>query len=127
LLELDGLARGQDPDALLSRLERLLEDQLTASGGRLTRERPGRCWLLVPDTDKLAAQRLAERLLAAVAAGAQRLGTPLSIAVGIAVCPEDGERAPALAAHADVGLYAARADARAASVRAPRDGGGSTG
>ncbi|HEY1832800.1 MAG TPA: hypothetical protein VGG08_00065 [Solirubrobacteraceae bacterium] len=127
VLELERLARGHDADALLSRLERLLEDRLAVSGGRLTRERPGRYWLLVPDTDKLAAHNLVEQLLAAVAVGESRLGLPTSIAVGVAVCPEDGERAPALAAHADVGLYAARADARAAAVRAPRDGGGSTG
>ena len=126
-LDLERASRGQDPEAQLSRLERLLEDELTAAttagGSRLTRERPGRCWLIVPETDRLAAQHLAERLVASVAAAQQRLGASLAIAVGSAICPEDGERAPSLAAHADVGLYAARA----ASVRVARGGDGASG
>jgi hypothetical protein len=38
--------------------------------------------------------------------------------VGTAVCPDDGREPAALAAHADVGLYAARSSARAAGRRA---------
>jgi len=103
----------------LPRLERTLADELArATGGRLTRERPGRCWLIAPGTDRIAAAQLRERLELALA------GERVAIAVGIAVCPEDGESAPALAAHADIGLYAARAEARAAASRIAGDGGG---
>jgi hypothetical protein len=39
----------------------------------------------------------------------------LEIVLGSAICPDDGLQAPMLAAHADVGLYAARSSARAMS------------
>jgi hypothetical protein len=76
--------------------------------GSLTRERPGRYWLLAPETDRFRAERLAERLRTAVASVVEFRGMPLDVVVGMAVCPEDGMQAAALAAHADVGLYAAR-------------------
>jgi hypothetical protein len=76
--------------------------------GSLTRERPGRYWLLAPESDRVRAERLAERLRSAVASVVEYRGMPLDLVVGIAVCPEDGMQAAALAAHADVGLYAAR-------------------
>jgi hypothetical protein len=101
----------------LSHLERLLADELATGGGWLTRERPGRYWLIAPETDRIAAARLRQRLERAVAATAARQGGQAAITVGVAVCPEDGERAPALAAHADVDLYAARAEARAPASR----------
>jgi hypothetical protein len=100
----------------------------------LTPERPDRYWLLVPETDRLAAQALAERLVRTfvpvgaaggradpaeqyfAALSAQRsplrvrqIGAPLQLAVGMAVCPENGQEAAALAAHADVELSAVRA------------------
>lgn len=78
----------------------------------LTCERPGRYWLLTPQTDGVAARRLAEQLASAARSSASRRGTPLEVAVGIAVCPEDGRQASELAAHADVDLYAARAAGR---------------
>lgn len=78
----------------------------------LTRERPGRYWLLAEQTDARSARLLAEQLACAVRSSASHRGTPLEVAVGIAVCPEDGRQASALAAHADVGLYAARAAGR---------------
>ena len=40
----------------------------------------------------------------------RRTGVPLTVAAGTAVCPEDGLEAPALAAHADIGLFAERAE-----------------
>jgi GGDEF domain-containing protein len=79
----------------------------------LTREQPGRYWLLAPLTDRAAAQMLAERIARAVRSSVSHRGTPLEIAVGIAACPDDGRQASELAAHADVGLYAARAAGRA--------------
>jgi len=70
------------------------------------RESPGRYWLLVSKTNRAGARALAERLMYA-AQGGQR-EQQLELAVGTAVCPEDGRDAPALAAHADLDLYAAR-------------------
>ncbi len=75
--------------------------------GSLTRESAGRYWLLAPKTNRLSARGLAERLAQAVASSSNARGAPLEVVIGTAVCPEDGRDAPALAAHADVGVYAA--------------------
>jgi hypothetical protein len=113
--------RREEPDEELQRLARGLEDALRAElatwSGSLTRERPGRCWLLVPGVEAPDAAALAQSLIAAVRSGASDRGAPLALAIGTAVCPEDGRRAAALAAHADVGLYASRAGARAPAAR----------
>ncbi len=107
--------RHAEPAEEMSRMTSLLEDAL-ARGLRpadsLTRERPGRYWLLVPQTDQTGAQLLAERITRAVRSSASHRGTPLEIAVGMAVCPDHGRQASELAAHADVGLYAARRESR---------------
>ena len=92
-------------------LEELLVEELGSSGGgTMTRERAGRYWLLAPGTDRLGAGVLAERLTRALEARARQRLLRLAVAVGTAVCPEDGRLASALAAHADVGLFAARAE-----------------
>jgi GGDEF domain-containing protein len=107
--------RHAEPTEELSRLMSLLEDALARElrpADSLTRERPGRYWLLAPQTDGPSAQVLLERIARAVRSSASHRGTPLEVAVGVAVCPEDGRRASELAAHADVGLYAARAAGR---------------
>jgi GGDEF domain-containing protein len=107
--------RHAEPAGEASRLTSLLEDVL-ARGLRpadsLTRESPGRYWLLAPQTDEAGAQVLAERIARSVRASASHRGTPLEVAVGIAVCPDHGVQASELAAHADVALYAARAAGR---------------
>ncbi len=119
--------RPHEPSEELSRLagelERALADALGPWPGSLTRERPGRCWLLAPDTDRAGAERLAQRLMRELSAGAGELGASLAVAIGTAMCPEDGREAAALAAHADVGLCAARSAVRAslARPRAPVD------
>jgi GGDEF domain-containing protein len=99
----------------VARLTSLLEDVL-ARGLRpadsLTCESPGRYWLLAPQTDEPGARLLAERIARSVRASASHRGTPLEVAVGIAVCPDHGVQASELAAHADVALYAARAAGR---------------
>ena len=95
------------------RLEESLAGVLDAWSGSLTRERPGRCWLLVPGVERSEAERLAARLVAVAEAAAAQRGAPLALAIGTAVCPHDGRQAAALAAHADIGLYAARSAARA--------------
>lgn len=124
---------GGEPRAEQLRLSEELEDALalafgaappgepaTRSPGRgsLTRERAGRYWLLAPETDRSGASALADRLARAVASVVEHRGQPLEVLIGTAACPEDGGTAAALAAHADVSLYAARSAARTA--RAPR-------
>ena len=84
----------------------------SASAASLTRERAGRYWLLAPDVDQQAGARLADRLARAVLSVVEYRGEPLRVIVGAAFCPDDGTTAPALAAHADLGLYAARSAAR---------------
>jgi hypothetical protein len=135
-LRLGGRA-GELP-SLTRQMESAFTQALETIGGRpaasLTCERPDRYWLLVRETDRLAAQALAERLVRAfvpvggaagradpaeqyfAALSAQRSplqvrqnGAPIQLAVGIAVCPENGQEAAALAAHADVELSAVRA------------------
>lgn len=86
------------------------------SSGSLKRERVGRFWMLVAQADRPAAQLLVERLEREANTIRTAGGRPLALAIGMASCPQDGRDAPALAAHADVGLYAARAAARRASV-----------
>jgi GGDEF domain-containing protein len=99
----------------VSRLTGLVEAALSGElrpADSLTRESPGRYWLLAPETDSGAATTLAERMASAVRGAASHRGASLEIAVGIAVCPVDGSEAVALAAHADVALYAARASGK---------------
>ena len=116
LMEIDR-DRGSAPVADDDELEQVLADELReAGGGTVTRERAGRYWLLVPRADRIGAHALAARLEQAVAAAAARRGAPVPVASGTAVCPEDGRQAAALAAHADVGLYAARWEARSATA-----------
>src|ERR1700691_622252 len=76
-----------------SRLTGLVVAALSAElrpADSLTRESPGRYWLLAPETDSGAAAALAERLAAAVRGAASHRGTSLQVAGGIAVCPVDG-------------------------------------
>jgi hypothetical protein len=131
-LDLERLRPGAPPAEVL-RLAEELEDALAVTlretperegaapppsrggapwSGSLTRERPGRYWLLVAQTGRPGAERLAARLTRAVAAVVEYGGAPLEVVIGIAVCPDDGTQAPALAAHADIGLYAARSARR---------------
>jgi hypothetical protein len=138
-LELERL-RGVEPATEMLRLADEVEDALAVAlrlvprreGGEraagpaaapwsdsLTRERPGRYWLLAPETDRIGAERLAERLGRAVASLVEHRGAAVEVAIGIAVCPQDGADAAALAAHADLGLYAARSTRSRASGRRP--------
>ncbi len=119
-VDLERLCREESDEELWhlsERLEEALRAELVAWSGSLTRERPGRCWLLAPGVDRAGAERLAQGLLAAVGSSVRHGSAPLALAIGTAVCPEDGRRPAPLAAHADVGLYAARAAARAPAVR----------
>ncbi len=99
----------------VSRLTSLVEAALSAElrpADSLTRESPGRYWLLAPETDPSGVTVLAERMASAVRAAASHHGVPLEVAVGIAVCPVDGSQAAALAAQAEIALYAARASGK---------------
>jgi GGDEF domain-containing protein len=114
LVDVERLRHAESAEEL-SRLTSQVEDALARElrpADSLTRERAGRYWLLAPHTDGQGAQVLIERIARAVRSSASHRGTPLEVAVGVAVCPEDGLRASELAAHADVGLYAARAAGR---------------
>ncbi len=82
------------------------------STDELSRETRGRYWLVAPETNGTGARMLAERLARLVRGSATHRGVPLEVAVGIAVCPDDGTEAPALAARADLGVYSARATGR---------------
>ncbi|HYM53815.1 MAG TPA: hypothetical protein VES97_00520, partial [Solirubrobacteraceae bacterium] len=128
VLDIERLYRGGRPgDA--SRVADAVEESIAAElrrlSGSLTRESAGRYWLLAPHTDRAGAPSLAEQLARAVASAAIRTtGASLEVAIGTAVCPDHGREAAALAAHADVELYAARSAARSSSARpaAPVDG-----
>jgi GGDEF domain-containing protein len=119
LVELVDIERLQRAEPLeeVSRLSSEVQEALARAlrpADSLTRERPGRYWLLTPQTDTAGARTLAEQLVRAVRSSVSHRGAPLEVAVGIAVCPEDGRQASELAAHADVDLYAARAAGRPA-------------
>ncbi len=105
--------------SLTSRIERTIEQELHRIGGHparrrgrpvgsLTSERPGRYWLLVPETDATAARRLAEWVVHTIGPLAGPRWAPLEVTVGVAVCPDDGREAVSLSAHADDGLYTPR-------------------
>jgi GGDEF domain-containing protein len=119
-LRREDLSRGLA--GVLARVEGALAAVLGKRAGSLTRERPGRYWLLMPETDRVGARELADSLAHAVASPRGKDGAPLEVAIGTAVCPDDGLEASALAAHADVGLYADRSAARVITGRrAPID------
>lgn len=93
---------------------RALEERLGQWRGlTLTREGPGRYWLVAPGADRAGAESL--RDLVELPRGEAKGGP---VAVGVALCPEDGRDAAGLAAHADLDLYASRS--RASARRAGR-------
>jgi GGDEF domain-containing protein len=120
LMDAERLNRSEPPEEVLrvaGQVQRTLESELWTlserAGASLTREAPGRFWMLAPGVDALHAASLAEQVAHAVRRSVSHRGQPVEIAVGTAVCPGDGVQAAALAAHADVALYAARADGSA--------------
>jgi GGDEF domain-containing protein len=117
LVELVDIARIEHSEApsevnrLIAQVEHALCEAMRAED-TLTRESLGRYWLLAPHTNGTGARMLAERLAQLVRRSASHRGAPLEVAVGIAVCPEDGIEAPTLAARADLGVFSARATGR---------------
>lgn len=94
--------------AMIERAERAIDDVLLP-GHSCVREREGRVWIVASDTTLEAARALGRRVVAAVAAAGDLHGAPLRASIGIATSPPDGDDAASLIAHADEGVYAARA------------------
>lgn len=103
---------------LLAQVESALGSGLRATD-ELTRESFGRYWLIAAETNGTGARMLAERLARVVRASATHRGAPLAVAVGIAICPDDGTEVPALTARADLGVYSARATGRSVAHADP--------
>ncbi len=111
-VEVDDLERLLQTGAEAAEAIELAERAISATmrpADVLVREHLGRYWLAAPETDELSARVLGEQLAVAVADAAEHHGVPLTVSIGIAVCPHDGTDAQALAAHADEAVFAARA------------------
>jgi GGDEF domain-containing protein len=104
---LSGDVRG-DAAAALERAERALRDELRP-GDAAVREHDGRVWIIAANTGLEGARALGHRLAGAVADAARPQGAALSASVGIGVHPDDGTDPAELVAHADEGVFAARA------------------
>ena len=102
------LATGDEAAEAIELAERAISATLRP-GDVLVRERSGRYWIAAPETDELAARILGEQLSVAVGEAAEHHGAPLTVSIGIAVCPQHGTEPQDLAAHADEAVYAARA------------------
>ena len=114
IVDVAHLERSETPHDLhgiVAQVEHALGLGMRASD-ELSRETLGRYWLLTPETNGTGARMLAERLAHLVRSSATHRGVPMEVAIGIAVCPEDGTEAPMLAARADLGVYSARATGR---------------
>lgn len=99
---------GGEAAATLRRAELAIHDALRPSDTAV-HEREGRVWVVAADTTIEAARALGQRIVAAVATAGELHGAPLRASVGIATSPTDGDDAASLIAHADEGVFAARA------------------
>lgn len=114
IVDVAQLERSETPHdlhGLVAKVESALGEGMRTSD-HLSRETLGRYWLVAPETNGTGARMLAERLARLVRTSASHRGVPMEVAIGIAVCPDDGTEAPALAARADLGVYSARATGR---------------
>jgi GGDEF domain-containing protein len=114
IVDVAQLERSETPHefhGLVAKVEAALGEGMRVSD-QLSRETLGRYWLVAPETNGTGARMLAERLARLVRTSATHRGVPMEVAIGIAVCPDDGTEAPALAARADLGVYSARATGR---------------
>ncbi len=66
--------------------------------------------VVLPETDAEAANQVAQRICESIANDG--MGPPLSVSIGVAVYPHDGERIEALLRKADVAMYAMKAKKR---------------
>jgi GGDEF domain-containing protein len=94
--------------ALLDRIERAIRDELRP-GDAAVRERVGRVWVVAQAGGIEGARSLGRRLADAVEGAGRLHGAPLRASIGIAACPDDGGDPTSLVAHADEGVFAARA------------------
>jgi GGDEF domain-containing protein len=108
---LERSATSHDLHGIVAKVEGAIGRAMRATD-HLSRETLGRYWLVAPETNGTGARMLAERLARLVRTSASHRGVPMEVAIGIAVCPDDGTEAPALAARADLGVYSARATGR---------------
>jgi GGDEF domain-containing protein len=114
IVDVAHLERSETPHdlhGLVAKVEAALGRGMRSSD-HLSRETLGRYWLVAPETNGTGARMLAERLARLVRTSASHRGVPMEVAIGLAVCPDDGTEAPALAARADLGVYSARATGR---------------
>jgi hypothetical protein len=125
------------PQDLTPQIENAFARALQSIGGRnaasLMPERPDRYWLLVPDVDRAGALELTDRLVSSFESVGASSGTDpaaryfaalsaplrasqdeprLKLAIGAAICPENGDDAAELMAHAEAELAAGRAAER---------------
>ena len=101
---LERSATPHDMHSLVARIESAIGRAMRVTD-HLSRETLGRYWLVAPETNGTGARMLAERLARLVRTSATHRDVPLEVAIGLAVCPDDGTEAPALAARADLGVY----------------------
>ena len=94
--------------ATLERAESAIRDALRPADTAV-HEREGRVWIIAAETTLEAARILAQRIVKAIAEAGELHGAPLRASVGIATSPLDGDDAASLIAHADEGVFAARA------------------
>lgn len=116
--QLERSSTPHDMHSLVAQVESAIGCAMRATD-HLSRETLGRYWLVAPETNGTGARMLAERLARLVRTSATHRGVPLEVAIGIAVCPDDGTEAPALAARADLGVYSARATGRSVAHTEP--------
>jgi diguanylate cyclase (GGDEF)-like protein len=120
LIETDGIERllvaetGREVAIAIEAVERAISEELRPAD-TLVRESLGRYWLLAPDTDAPGARLLADRVAEVVSQRASHRGAPLTVSIGVVVCPEDGTDSAQLAEEAEERLFAARAGGQHAS------------
>jgi len=109
-LEVDDLQRlvasqrGREVAFALEAVDEAIRGELDPAD-TFVREHAGRSWVLTGT----AARALGERIGDAIARTAPVQGAPLTVSLGLASFPDDGEGAEDLMARADEGLFAARA------------------
>lgn len=112
IVEVDDVERllMADREGALQALARLDEAVRAAAPATATivREHAGRLWIVSASLGRGHARALGERLADAAGAVLHR-DAPLTVSVGVAISPEDATDAQGLAAHADEGVFAARA------------------
>jgi diguanylate cyclase (GGDEF)-like protein len=109
--ELDRLRAADEKgevEGLLEAVERALAAALRPAD-QLFRAEPGRYCVTAPDTGPAVGRVLAELLAESAGVAASHAGTPLTVSIGVATCPEDGQDVEALAGQADQAMFAARA------------------